>query len=152
MFLRIGYARALQRTIGALKDADARHASTLRGLWRHFHVAAGIEFDPLWQHLRDRRLGGHKFRRQQPIGPYVVDFLCMEKGLVVEVDGSQHAVQKERDDARTARLEAYGFRVLRFWNDQVLNETEGVLHKIEEVLDWVGRQDMKPTRPHPPSA
>ena len=106
----------------------------------------------LWQHLHDRRLGGHKFRRQQPIGPYIVDFLCTEKGLVVEVDGSQHAVQRERDDARTARLEAYGFRVLRFWNNQVLNETEGVLHKIEEALESVGRQGMKPTRPHPPSA
>ena len=76
----------------------------------------------------------------------------METGLVVEADGSQHASQKERDDARTAQLEDCGFRVLRFWNDQVLKETAGVLHQIEEALGTAEQNDTKPTRPHLPSA
>ncbi len=80
----------------------------------------------LWAQLRDRQLGGYKFRRQQSIGPYVVDFICFSRRLIVEIDGGQHAVDFERDEARTAWLEAQGFRVTRFWNNQVLDELEGV--------------------------
>ncbi len=74
----------------------------------------------LWRHLRLRQLGGYKFRRQQPLGPYIVDFVCLAKRLIVEVDGGQHAEQAEEDAQRTAWLEAQGFRVLRFWNTEVL--------------------------------
>ena len=70
----------------------------------------------LWWHLRDRRLGGAKFRRQLPIGPYVADFVCVEAMLVVELDGGQHAEQLERDQVRTSFLERQGYRVVRFWN------------------------------------
>jgi very-short-patch-repair endonuclease len=86
----------------------------------------------LWRHLRDRRLGGFKFRRQVPIGTYVVDFLCHEAQLVVEVDGGQHAKATVKDARRTAYLSAKGYRVLRFWNNDVLGNTEGVLARILE--------------------
>ncbi|MEF3082072.1 DUF559 domain-containing protein [Luteimonas sp. SMYT11W] len=81
----------------------------------------------LWFHLRDRRLGA-KFRRQQPVGPFIVDFLSLEAAVIVEVDGSQH--QEAVDAGRTRFLERRGFRVLRFWNHDVLVRTESVLEVI----------------------
>ena len=74
----------------------------------------------LWKNLRAKQLEGFKFRRQQPIGNYIVDFVCFEKGLVVELDGGQHAVEKEKDMMRDQWLSAESFRVLRFWNTEVL--------------------------------
>jgi very-short-patch-repair endonuclease len=74
----------------------------------------------LWGSLRDRRLGGWKWRRQVQRGPYIVDFLCVEAGFVVELDGSQHADNVAYDERRTAYLEGSGLRVLRFWNADVL--------------------------------
>lgn len=88
----------------------------------------------LWRHLRNRELGGFKFRRQKPIGPFIVDFVCPEKHIVVEVDGGQHASQSEADEERSKYLAGKGFRILRFWNNEVLNETESVLSFILEVL------------------
>ena len=88
----------------------------------------------LWKRLRSRQLEGHKFRRQTPVGPYVVDFLCLEHSLVIELDGGQHADQKEKDEERTKRLAGWGFRVLRFWNNEVLSNTEGVLQVIRDTL------------------
>ena len=88
----------------------------------------------LWKHLRLRQLGGYKFRRQQPLGPYFVDFVCLEKRLIVEVDGGQHSEQVAYDSERTARLEAQGFRILRFWNNEVLKEIEIVKEVIAEAL------------------
>ena len=88
----------------------------------------------LWLLLRDRRLGGFKFRRQHPVPPYVLDFYCHEKRLAVELDGGQHAEQAARDERRTAELERQGIRVIRFWNNAVLAETEGVLEAIWQVL------------------
>lgn len=82
----------------------------------------------LWHGLRDRRLGGFKFRRQQTIERYVVDFLCHDRRLIVEVDGGQHNVQA--DAPRTAFLEAQGYRVLRFWNPEVLTNLTSVLETI----------------------
>lgn len=88
----------------------------------------------LWRHLRDRQLDGAKFRRQQPLGTYVADFFFLEQGLVIELDGGQHASQVERDEARTAWLNAQGLHVLRFWNNDVLGNTEGVVEAIRETL------------------
>lgn len=88
----------------------------------------------LWAILRDRRLGGWKFRRQQPIPPYVVDFYCDEARLAVELDGSQHSNAVERDGRRTRYLQARGPRVLRFWNNEVLTQTEAVLEHIWQKL------------------
>ncbi|CAN7262631.1 DUF559 domain-containing protein [Pseudoxanthomonas sp. LjRoot168] len=94
----------------------------------------------LWWRLRNRRLQGWKFRRQHRIGPYFADFVCLEAGLVVELDGSQHLKQEQYDRTRTAHLKREGFEVLRFWNDDVLRETEAVLVAILTAL-----------APHPPS-
>jgi len=90
----------------------------------------------LWARLRDRQLAGVKFRRQQPIGDYIVDFVSLDKRIIVEIDGGQHGeeIQEERDAERTARLQSGGYRVLRFWNNDVLQNTEGVLERIMEAV------------------
>jgi len=84
----------------------------------------------LWQHLRGRRFQGFKFRRQRPLGPYILDFVCLEVGLVIEVDGGQHAEAQTYDEHRTTFIEKQGLRVIRFWNHDVLNQTAAVLEKI----------------------
>ncbi len=88
----------------------------------------------LWRHLRLRQLEGYKFRRQQPIGPYIVDFVCFENGLVIELDGGQHCEQVAYDAERSAWLQAQGFRVLRFWNHEVLQDIEAVKGAIREAV------------------
>ncbi|MCI0441106.1 MAG: endonuclease domain-containing protein [Chloroflexi bacterium] len=88
----------------------------------------------LWQHLRHNQLEGQRFRRQHPIGPYIVDFFCFEKKLIVEIDGGQHSEQVEYDTQRTRWLESRGFRVLRFWNNQVMNEIDAVREVIWEAI------------------
>ena len=84
--------------------------------------------------LRGRQIGGYHFRRQVPVGQYVVDFVCLKAQLVVEVDGSQHLAAVTRDDQRTVTLQSRGFRVLRFWDNDVLQRTEGVLEAIRVAL------------------
>jgi len=81
----------------------------------------------LWKHLRLRQLQGFKFRRQATIGPYIADFVSFEAGLIIEVDGGHHAGQKVKDSRRTSWLNKQGFRVLRFWDTEVLKETRSVL-------------------------
>jgi very-short-patch-repair endonuclease len=94
----------------------------------------------LWSALRGRRLQNYKFRRQHPIGPYVADFACIEHRLAVEADGGQHT--ENVDDARrTAWLERHGWRVLRFWNNDILNNIDGVQETVLRAL----------TRPPSPS-
>lgn len=90
----------------------------------------------LWYHLRDRRLAGVEFRRQHPIGPFVADFLSLEAGIIVEGDGSRHAAGTEA--GRTRFLERRGFRVLRFWNHDVLVRTEAVLAVIHAAVTSSG--------------
>ncbi len=89
----------------------------------------------LWQRLRDRRLLGLKFRRQVPIGPYIADFVCKERSLVIEIDGSQHLEQEGYDRRRTAFLEQQGYRVVRYWNNEVLGQGEAVLESLIQVLE-----------------
>jgi len=99
----------------------------------------------LWRCLRARELCGFKFRRQYPIGPYIVDFICVEKRLIVEIDGGQHATMSEIDNTRTEFLNARGYRVLRFWNNEALQQLDAVLAKI---LDSLTHPDPDPD-PHP---
>ena len=89
----------------------------------------------LWHHLRRRQLNGHRFRRQQPIGPYIVDFYCHDKQLIIEVDGGQHSEEQVYDAKRTQWLEQNGFQVLRFWNHEVMNRNDVVLEAIHEALE-----------------
>ena len=97
------------------------------------------QIDPeqlLWQLLRDRRLTGYKFRRQHPIKPYILDFYCHEVRLAIELDGGQHNAPEERarDERRTLFLNTQGIRVLRFWNHEVINNTEDVLQAVYDAL------------------
>jgi very-short-patch-repair endonuclease len=89
----------------------------------------------LWQLLRNRNLKQFKFRRQHPMGSYIADFVCLEQCIVIEVDGSQHAQQTEYDSARSAYFQTKGFRILRFWDNDVLVRAEGVLQAIYNALD-----------------
>jgi very-short-patch-repair endonuclease len=96
----------------------------------------------VWRLLRSRQLEGYKFRRQQPIDGYIVDFICFEHRLVVEIDGGQHSDESDYEERRTRHLESSGFRIARFWNNEVLENSEGVCLKILELL----------ATPHPPIA
>jgi very-short-patch-repair endonuclease len=94
----------------------------------------------LWSILRNRNLEGRKFRRQVTIDSYVVDFLCFAARLIIELDGEQHAnALKRYDDVRTRELVAHGYRVLRFWNSEVLQESEGVIQEIGRMLSAVNQ-------------
>jgi very-short-patch-repair endonuclease len=98
----------------------------------------------LWNHVRSRAIEGCKFVRQEPIGPYIVDFVCRERRLVIEVDGGQHATDP-RDAVRDRWLTEHRYRVLRFWNNDVLSNIEGVLETIASAL-------ASDSPPHPDSA
>ena len=107
--------------------------------WRHpqarplRHNTTRQEYH-LWPRLRNRQLNGYKFRRQHPIGPFVVDFCCLEKKLIVEVDDMRH-LDPNTDSERTQFLESVGFKVLRFWNGEVATDTDAVLSKIRNEME-----------------
>jgi len=109
---------------------------------RHIEVAKKLRKNPteieklLWRKLRAKQVEGFRFRRQQPIGDFVVDFVCLERKLVIEVDGGQHALEDENssDKRRDKWLSEEGYKVLRFWNNEVLTNIEGVLEVIRESL------------------
>ena len=87
----------------------------------------------LWRHLRDKQIEGFKFRRQQPVGTYVVDFVNLEKKVIIELDGGQHVLQPG-DRIRDEWLRAEGYKVLRFWDNQVFSNLEGVLEAVRDAL------------------
>ena len=91
----------------------------------------------LWSKLRSRQIGGLKFRRQHPVGPYFADFACIESGLVIELDGGQHGEPDAMalDEKRACHMSGLGFQTLRFWNNDVLLQTEAVLEKILQFAD-----------------
>ncbi|MFL5258160.1 MAG: endonuclease domain-containing protein [Hyphomicrobiales bacterium] len=95
-----------------------------------------------WWEVRDRRLYGHKFKRQHVIGAYIADFVCLSKRLIVEIDGGQHSERLDYDQGRSAELEKLGFRVIRFWNVDVLGNMEGV---IDAVLAELGGEAGSPS-------
>ena len=94
----------------------------------------------LWQHLRGSQLDGLKFRRQHPIPPYIADFCCIERKLIVELDGSQH--NEHKDAARTRFLESQGWKVVRFWDNEALLQTEAV---VEAIWNALGNRTLTPT-------
>ena len=93
----------------------------------------------LWNHLSAKQLGGLKFRRQHPVDNYIVDFLCPSKMLIIEIDGGQHSEPgaETADVQRTKALEAMGYQVIRFWNNDVLQNIDGVISVIKERLGLV---------------
>lgn len=110
-----------------IDPAATRHARTLR------YEMTDAE-RKLWRSLRSKQVGGFRFRRQHVLGAYIVDFVCLEARLIIEVDGGQHAERKEYDQQRTVWLEQQGFQVLRFWNNEILQNVEAVLIVIGQAL------------------
>lgn len=88
----------------------------------------------LWQTLRAYQVDGFYFRRQAPMGKYVVDFICHRAKLIIEIDGGQHAFSIAADEVRTARLNREGYRVIRFWNNEVMENMAGVMREIQKEL------------------
>lgn len=88
----------------------------------------------LWRRLQRRQMGTYKFRRQHPFGDYILDFVCLDAMLVIEVDGGQHAQNANADKARTEHLIHAGFRVLRFWNSEILEDIDAVSESIWKAL------------------
>jgi len=103
----------------------------------------------LWRHLRNRKFAAHKFRRQHPIDPYILDFYCPGLKLAIELDGSGHSYRlpEKRDNARAEFLEGRGISVIRFWNHQVREELDSVLESI-----WATLENRRPNNPSPPSS
>jgi very-short-patch-repair endonuclease len=89
----------------------------------------------LWSHIRRGQLGGYQFRRQAPIGSFIVDFVCFERKIVLELDGGQHKEQSEADALRTRWLNSQGFRVMRFWNSEVSDNLDGILEALGRALE-----------------
>jgi len=100
----------------------------------------------LWYRIRSRQIHGAKFRRQATIGRYIVDFACFEHQLIIELDGGQYASPSLREDERTAWLKSQGFSILRFWNNDIIENMDGVLQRIAEGLE---RQAFVGCTPHP---
>ena len=109
------------------KKPNLVHARAMR----HEPVAPEKKF---WSRVRDRRLGGHKFKRQVLIGTYIADFVCIERKLIVELDGGQHAERRVYDEKRDALLRAQGFRVIRVWNIDLMENIDGVMDMVLEEL------------------
>ena len=110
-----------------MKRLNVDRARSLRGAQTDAEQA-------LWYRLRNRRLDGWRFRRQHEIDLYIVDFVCAEAALIVELDGGQHGEQLIYDETRTRKLQEMGYRVLRFWNNDVLKNLDSVLEVIVEAL------------------
>ncbi len=110
---------------------------TLRKRARTLRNSATDAERRLWQPLRLRQLGGFRFRRQVPLHGYIVDFLCVELKLVVELDGGQHVEQAAYDEIRTGVLQGAGYCVLRYWNDDVLLRTSEVLEDVLRTIEVI---------------
>jgi very-short-patch-repair endonuclease len=108
--------------------------STLRSRARRLRRNQTDAERKLWFELRNRRFSSVKFRRQHPIGRFVVDFCCPKRDLVIGLDGGQHATRTEADQERTVFLEQNGYQVLRFWNHEVIGNIEAILQQIEQAL------------------
>ena len=119
----------------SLRERDReRESKTLLARARTLRRQSSEVENLLWRHLRARRLMGYKFRRQVVIKPYIVDFVCLEARLIIEADGGQHSNQVVYDARQTARLEGIGYRVMRFWNHEVMQELQVVLEQIRTAL------------------
>jgi len=120
-----------------VKQEKAEAERSLKGIARSLRQRSTDAERVLWHHLRNRHLAGAKFRRQHPIGRFVVDFLCLELGLIVELDGGQH-LDSEADKQRDDWLNKEGYRVLRFWNNEVLKNTNAVLERVMLEIEDIG--------------
>ncbi len=113
-----------------MKKECIRTSEAIQARARDFRKQMTPAEKALWQQLRGRKLGGYKFRRQHPVGPFIADFYCAQSRLIVELDGDVHRDRKDRDNARDALLESWGYHVIRFWNSEVEARIEKVLERI----------------------
>ena len=117
------------------KDRSNRVAATTTSNARNLRRNATPAENLLWKHLRKTQIQKYKFTRQYPIGPYIVDFCCRVARLIIELDGGHHATQQRADIVRQQDLEEHGYRVIRFWNNEVFENIEGVLFRVVEELE-----------------
>ena len=127
-------------------DGQTNRKILERKLHRNLRNAPTDAERELWQHLRGRQIDGTKFRRQHPFANYILDFVCLERKVAVELDGGQHAEAINYDSQRTGHLEQAGFVVLRFWNNDIFENLDGVLEVILTTL----RSRANPSPPNPP--
>ncbi|TXH33498.1 MAG: endonuclease domain-containing protein [Rhodospirillaceae bacterium] len=116
------------------------HATTLKRARKLRREPTDAE-NKLWSLLRRRQIDGHHFRKQVPIGDFVVDFACLKMRLIIEVDGGQHALRQQQDAQRSEYLMKLGYQILRFWNNDILQNPEGVLGRLREALDKASMND-----------
>ncbi|MCY3829449.1 MAG: endonuclease domain-containing protein [Rhodospirillaceae bacterium] len=128
------------------KDRRVKRAAFAKKLAKRLRKQPTDAEKRLWYFLHKKQLDGLRFKRQEPIGKFVANFVCTSLRLVIEVDGGQHGVEVEKDAARTAWLESQGYIVIRFWNNEVMNNIEGVLATIREEV-----ATLKAMRTAPPS-
>ena len=126
------------------KGRDEGHQPLMKSRARTLRRKSTDAEIQLWQHLRNRRLLNCKFRRQVPIGNYIVDFFCEDAQLIVELDGGQHMEQERYDQARSAWLVAQGFRVVRFWNNDAMKNMDGVLESLTLTLSQGRGNEISP--------
>lgn len=119
-----------ETTSGRIRGIRRSNDGMARVLWQRMTPAE----ECLWQSLRGRQVANLKFRRQHPLGPYIVDFCCPEIRLIIEIDGEVHETQREYDAGRTETIEQYGYRVIRFTNDDVLHRHGWVLDTILNLI------------------
>ena len=117
------------------KSKPIRGVESIRSRAKELRKQATPAEKIMWEHLRDRRLHGLKFRRQHPLGTFIVDFYCPDHRLVVEIDGEIHRYQETDDQVRTDQLEEKGYKVIRFWNFEVEQNLDTVLDTIAENCD-----------------
>ncbi len=122
------------------------------GVARHLRSEPTRAERKMWSKLRDRRFLGLKFKRQAPIGQFVVDFVCLDAKLIIEVDGGQHSERLAADMKRTRTLESMGYLVMRFWNNDVLTNIEGVLELIAFTVQPEVLEPPHPTRESAPTS
>ncbi len=122
--------------VAKLSETDGDKKTRLYRLARKLRRDSTYAEQKIWWHLKNKQLDGARFRRQRVVGCYIVDFICIRKKLVIEVDGGQHNVKegKEKDGVRDQWLASKGYTVLRFWNNEVLENIEGVLEEIKRHL------------------
>ena len=124
----------MQRPLARRERDRERESTCLLARARTLRRQSSDAESVLWHHLRARRLLGYKFRRQVVIEPYIVDFVCLEASLIIEADGGQHSERLAYDVGRTVWLESMGYRVIRFWNHEILGDLQSVLEQIRAAL------------------
>lgn len=128
---------------GNIRNSRERHESMADNRARALRANLTPAERRLWQALRRQQVADARFRRQVPIGPYIADFCCLKHRLVIEIDGGQHARRTTADERRSQWLESQGFTVIRFWNNEVLRNLEGVLVSISRICTRGARSNAR---------